>query len=86
MTLTMSKISSEEVAALVSKGAVISIPSCEDGFISSVFAIPKSSGGYRPVINLKLLNYYIKYGRFHMEGLHSVSNLVRPRDGWQSWT
>ena len=45
--------------------------------MSSVFAIPKSSGGYRPIINLKRLNTHKEYERFKMEALR---NLVGPRD------
>ena len=65
---------------LVSKRAAIRIPFSEDGFVSIVFVIAKGSGGFRPVINLKKSNVYIKYEKFKMEGLQSLRHLVRPND------
>ena len=59
MSDAMHAVCASEIDALVEKG--ISIPFCSDGFVSSMFAIPKSSDGYRPNINLKLLNAHIEY-------------------------
>ena len=76
----MDAVCTSEINSLVEKGAAIPIPFGSDGFVSSVFAIPKSSGGYRPIINLKRLNTHIEYERFKMEGMEALRNLVRPRD------
>lgn len=49
----------------------------EDGqFISTVFTVPKSSGGVRFVINLKKLNEYISAPHFKMEDIRSAVNLI----------
>ena len=45
-----------------------------------MFAIPKSSDGYRPIINLKRLNTHTEYERYKMEGMKALRNLIRPRD------
>ena len=77
MSDAMHAVCTSEIDSLVEKGAAIPIPFYSDGFVSSVFAIPKSSGGYRPIINLKRLNTHKEYERFKMEALR---NLVGPRD------
>ena len=61
MTEAMRVVCEKEIEGLVGKGATIRIPFSEDGFFSSVFVIPRGSGGFRPVINLKELKEYIKY-------------------------
>ena len=76
----MHAVCTNEINSLVEKGAAIHIPLDGDGFVSSVFAIPKSSGGYRPIINLKRLNTHIEYERFKMEEMEALRNLIRPRD------
>lgn len=67
-----------EIEDLIRKGAVI--PASIRGFISSVFVIPKSSGGFRPIINLKNLNQYVVYRHFKMESWPEVRSLVRHGD------
>ena len=49
------RICQEKVQALLKKGR-FSGWSCQTGFVSSIFVVKKSSGGYRPIINLKPLN------------------------------
>lgn len=46
----------------------------------NLFAIPKKSGGHRPIINLKPLNRFVEYEHFKMESLKSVKFLVRERE------
>ncbi len=52
----------------------------EVGFISSIFAIPKKSGGFRPVVNVRALNKFVVYEHFKMEGIPTVKNLSQPND------
>lgn len=52
----------------------------EIGLISSIFTIPKKSGGFRPVINLKALNNFVVYNHFKMEGLPTVKSIVQAND------
>ncbi len=49
--------------------------------ISSLFVIPKKSGGFMPIINLKGLNQYVTHRHFKMEGLSFLKHLVQP-GGW----
>ena len=46
---------------------VIETCSDSDGFFSPIFAIPKKDGGWRPIINLKVLNQYLNTRLFKME-------------------
>ena len=42
-----------EISKLISKGAVTEVSTCDDKLISTVFLVPKKTGDFRPVINLK---------------------------------
>ncbi len=68
----------EEVRMLLGKGAIKETDSA--GFISGIFLIPKKSGGFRPIINLKKLNCFIVYRHFKMEGVSTVKQLIRKGD------
>ncbi|KZS10033.1 Uncharacterized protein APZ42_025603 [Daphnia magna] len=46
----------------------------------SVFLVPKSSGGWHPIINLKALNLFIPHQHFKMEGVETVRHTVRQGD------
>ena len=46
-----------EIQNLIDKGAIVKASS--QTFVSTVFVIPKSSGGWRPIINLKQLNEFL---------------------------
>ena len=43
-----------------------------------MFLIPKKSGEFRPVINLRSLNKFVKYQHFKMEGIRLVKDLLTP--------
>ena len=63
----------EEVKALLLKKAIYPIfPPFEVGFWSTFFLAPKKTGDWRPILNLKSLNKYIKPKRFRMESLAIV--------------
>ena len=47
-------------------------------YISPIFIIPKSSGEYRMILNLKSLNQYIEYHHFKMDTFESALKLVKP--------
>ena len=68
-----------EVLALLAKGAVEDAPSTP-GFYSRVFVVPKSTGGFRPVIDLSRLNGYIMTTPFKMETPQTVLEAVRQHD------
>ena len=55
----MELICNQEVNDLLAKQAVIEVVDNSPRFYSSLFAIANSSGGFRPIVNLKLLNSFI---------------------------
>lgn len=71
-------ICNEEVEGMIKKRAVVRAET--RGFVSSIFIIPKKSGGFRPVIKLKRLNTYVVYRHFKMEGVSSIKHVVRHND------
>ncbi len=79
MSEDMANICDEEVRSLFSKGAV-KIPEEKKGFVSGIFVIPKNSGGFRPIINLKGLNKFVKHQHFKMEGINVLKDMVREGD------
>jgi hypothetical protein len=57
----------KEASELLDKKAIVEISSSgADGFVCSLFMIPKKSGGFRPMVNLKPLNKFIRYENFIM--------------------
>ncbi|CAG8708116.1 11305_t:CDS:2, partial [Funneliformis mosseae] len=49
-------------------------------FTSNLFIIPKKTGDFRAIIDLRKLNQYVKYKHFKLEGLDIVKSLVRRGD------
>lgn len=72
----------EEVKEMIQKGAVHAVPNSHprDGFVNSLFLVPKKGGGQRPVINFKGLNQFLKYQHFKVEGIHMLRDLVKEND------
>ena len=71
------KLIEEEVQNLVKKDAIIEVSHCKNEFISNFFLVPKESGDFRPVINLKPLNQFVEEIHFKMESKQMVLNAVR---------
>ena len=65
--------------ALQLKGAVEPAP-CSPGCYSRMFVVPKATGGWRPIIDLSILNHSVVKTRFHMETIQSVLRSVRRND------
>ena len=64
----------EQVSIMLNKGAIERVvPPYGEGFYSRVFVVPKSSGGWRPVIDLSSLNQYIRIPKFKMETVQSIA-------------
>jgi len=72
-----------EVQALLDKNAVypISERNIQPGFAAIFFLAPKKSGQWRPIINLKPLNVFIKPKHFRMEHITAVLN-ARNNNTW----
>ena len=67
-----------EVDSLLEKGAISETD--DKGFLSTIFVIPKKSGGHRPIINLKPLNKFVHAPHFKMENLDTVRFTIRQVD------
>ena len=70
----------EVTQALIAKGAVelASLPS--PGFYSRLFVVWKTSGSWRPVIDLSTLNRFVDVSHFQMETIQSVLLSVHQGD------
>ena len=69
----------KEVDELLAKGA-IEPSSGGVGFYSSVFVVPKCTGGLRPILNLKRFNCYMHIPSFKMPTLKTVQQLIQQGD------
>ena len=66
-----------DVCSLIEKGAVEEVLTRgSPGFYSRLFAVPKSSGGWRPVLDLSLLSRYLRKLKFKMETLISIRGAI----------
>ena len=68
-----------EIKKLISKGAVTEVSPCDNEFISTVL-VPKKTGDFRPVINLKHLNQFVEKIHFKMENIRTALNCISPGD------
>ena len=72
-------IMEEEINTLLSKGAIGVVPPQERqaGWYSRYFVVPKRNGSLRPILDLRVLNGYLRIFRFRMltarQFLNSVS-------------
>ena len=73
-------ICDQEIQDLVRKEAIEPVEESEQCFVSGVFIIPKKSGGFRPIVNLKALNKFVCSPHFKMEGVSSLQEIIRPDD------
>ena len=67
---------------LIQKGAVAHVQPEADQFISTLFLVEKESESeeFRPVINLRPLNRFVRTESFRMESLQIAKNLIQPGD------
>ena len=69
-----------EVQSLLAKRAIKQVTAQTLGFYSSLFVVPKKDGGWRPVIDLKSLNTYLRIPHFKMEGIQSLRDILSQGD------
>ena len=70
----------EEVASLLSKGAVEEIiPECP-GYNSRIFLVPKKNGKLRLIIDLSVLNHFVYTQTFKMETQRKVKDAIQLND------
>jgi hypothetical protein len=70
----------KEIKALLQKRAVRATPleASQVGFMSTFFLVPKKdAGSWRPILNLKPLNTFIRPRRFRMDTLKVVLNSIQ---------
>ena len=72
----------EVTLGLLAKGALEIAPLPSPGFYSHLFVVWKTSGSWRPVINLSHLNRFVDVSHFQMETIQSVLLSVVRRTGW----
>ena len=73
----------EEVSALMHKGAIEEVQDHTSmGFYSRIFLVTKKTGDWRPIIDLSVLNTFLKFQTFKMESAESIRASLLP--GW--WT
>ena len=70
----------KEIAKLLELGAVERVLSSDPGFYNRIFLVQKTSGSWRPIIDLKCLNRHVTKTRFRMETVQSVLSAVRRND------
>ncbi|KAJ1204852.1 hypothetical protein NDU88_000290 [Pleurodeles waltl] len=72
----------QEVQALLSKGAVELVPEQERGrgCYSRYFLIPKKDGRLRPILDLRILNWFLKQEKFKMLTLAQVLLALNKED------
>ena len=69
----------QEVDALLAKG-MIEPSSGGACFYSSVFDVPKHTGGLWPILNLKWFNHYLHIISFKMPTIRHVQQLIQHGD------
>ena len=69
-----------EIQELLKKGAIVQSEWEQNQFISNIFIVPKPNGRFRPIINLKYLNYFVSYEHFKQETFKTVLELVQEND------
>ena len=65
---------------MLDKGAISPVVNHQNGFLSTIFLVPKKGGGHRPIINLKKLNEFVPHHHFKMEGIHMLKDLLKQGD------
>lgn len=70
---------SEQIQKLLSIGAITKCNS-ESGFLSPLFLRQKTDGSNRPILNLKLLNLYLRPPRFRLINHHRIPSCLNKYD------
>lgn len=80
------QLMNEEIQHLLDIRAIEPVPRDQErtGFYSILFLVPKSSGVWRGILNLKQLNHFILYKRFKMQSLKSILGYIREGNLLQS--
>ncbi|KAL8583503.1 hypothetical protein ACOMHN_056313 [Nucella lapillus] len=78
---TASYALAQEVLSMLAKRATEEVVfRSSPGFYGRIFVVPKSSGGWRPVLDLSPLNKFLRDLRFRMETPSSIRDSMHPGD------
>ena len=69
-----------ELKEMLKKGAIMRTQPARGEFLNNLFLVGKKDGGYRPVINLKMLNQFIPFLHFKLEGLSQLKHIIQEGD------
>ena len=69
-----------ELKEMLKKGAIMRTQPAQGEFLSNLFLVRKKDGDYCPVINLKMLNQFIPFLHFKMEGLSQLKRIIQEGD------
>lgn len=76
-SLSEMQIVDQEIMDLLKKGAIIRSEWESPQFISNIFVVKKPNGKYRPIINLKRLNKFVRYEHFKQEHFKIVLDIIQ---------
>ena len=79
-SLAKRKLLQEEIKALQNKKAIELIQPGKPAFWSRMFLVPKTGNQWRPIIDLSILNQYLRAPKFHMETPESIRLAIQPND------
>ena len=66
-----------ELKEMLRKRAIKRTRPAQGEFLSKLFLVGKKDGGYRPVINLEMLNQFIPFLHFKIEGLSQLKHIIQ---------
>ena len=69
-----------EIVDLLKKGSIEVCSHTPGESVSNIFTIPKKSGGNRPVIDIRVLNEFVKYIPFRMEDVSLLKYVLKQGD------
>ena len=65
---------------MLRKGVIKRPQPVQGKFLSNVFLVGNKDGGDRPVTDLKMLNQFVPFLHFKMEGLSQLKHLIQEKD------
>ena len=69
---------STQIELMIKMGVIETIPTNEAKFVSNIFTKTKSDGSLRIILDLTMLNKYVKYKHFKMDNLQTAIDLMTP--------